>query len=211
MGHTTATVLLRRAPQMSQIGVWGQHSSKVIVWLPPLQHLQPLKAPLTTRSWPVNSRRVVSLHSSLTAQTWQLCVTLSPRSLVHRYLQTAAGQPSCKPAGAPWDFDYVQQRKRKEFLLLTLDFVLTKGSLTSARLFNKQVLAVIKSSSKHLTMSSMFLHLGKSSQRWPGTIFRAIVLSAWMVSPVIAGRFVCACVCGCVFLAWHLISTLTLR
>lgn len=111
------------------------------------------------------------MQNSILARPRQLCVMISPRSLLRAYLQTAAGQPSCRPAGAPCDFGCLQQGKREEFLLLLLVFVLTKGSLTSARLFYKQALAVIKTCSKHSTMSSVFLHLSKSSQRWPGMIF----------------------------------------
>lgn len=129
------------------------------------------------------------MQSSILAQPRQLCVTISHQSLPRAFLQTAAGQSRFRPTGAPCDFSCLQQRKCEEFLLSLLLFILTKGSLTSASLFYKQALAVIKTCSKHSTMSSMFLHPSKSSLRWPGMIFflRAIVSSACALPLVIAG------------------------
>lgn len=77
------------------------------------KHPQPLKAPGATRSWPVNPRRVVCMQNSIIAQPRQLCVMISPLSLLRGYLQTAAGQPGRGPIGAPCDSRYLQQRKRK--------------------------------------------------------------------------------------------------
>lgn len=72
--------------------------------------------------------------------------------------------------------------------------VLTNTLLTSVWLFSKHALAVIKTCSKHSTMSSVFLRLYKSSQRWP-RFLRAIVSSACVLPPVIAGHSVYVCQC----------------
>lgn len=72
-----------------------------------------------------------------------------------------------------------------------------KYSSTSVWLFSKHALVVIKTRSKHSTMSSVFLRLYKSSQRWP-RFLRAIVSSACVFPPVIAGHSVYVCVCLCV-------------
>lgn len=69
-----------------------------------------------------------------------------------------------------------------------------KYSLTSVWLFSKHALAVIKTRSKHSTMSSVFLRFYKSSQRWLKFLC-AIVSSACVFPPVIAGHSVYVCVC----------------